>query len=93
MTNKRHKQRVAVEGERPAEETYSKTEREIARARRLENRDAWAEHHGRMASYLSRSPLPPCRAEALRRDGDPRMNASIRHRLEEERRFARDQGG
>jgi hypothetical protein len=42
---KRHEARVAVEGERPAEEMWMESERRHAARRREDNRQAWAEYH------------------------------------------------
>jgi hypothetical protein len=52
---KRHDQRVAAEGERPAQAWYVRGTRKREADRREANRVAWAEHHGRLADYLFRA--------------------------------------
>ena len=52
MIRRRHDRRVVEEGERPAEEMWSESERRYAAQRREENRIAWCDYFGRIAASL-----------------------------------------
>ncbi len=52
MIRRRHDRRVVEEGERPAEEAWAESERRHAARRREENRIAWCDYFGRIATSL-----------------------------------------
>jgi hypothetical protein len=52
FVEKRYQQRIKAEGNgRPQEAEWARSERETMKARRQANKEAWADYHGRIASY------------------------------------------
>ena len=67
--SKRHRNRVATEGERQAEESWKASERAYSARRREENRLAWGDYFERLAESLrARAQEYDYRAQTLMED-------------------------